>query len=76
MKATIKKIELLNEKYAYLDDNSIEGDEYSILYDKYISEIEAAIQAYTISPCDCKEDETTGTITEDVCNNCGRAQQQ
>ena len=32
------------------------------------------IQQYVISPCDCKEDETTGTMTEEVCNNCGRVE--
>lgn len=59
MKALLKKIKAINSKYC------------GTIWNR---ELEKAIQAYTISPCDCKEDETTGCITEDVCNNCGRAQ--
>lgn len=73
MKALLKKIEAINAKYWGLSlpyDPTI----YKKQYQEYMDELEAAIQAYTISPCDCKEDETTGCITEDVCNNCGRAQ--
>lgn len=73
MKTLLKKIESINTKYwgLVLENNS---DKYNKQHKKYMNEIRAAIQAYTISPCDCKDDETTGCINENVCNNCGRSQ--
>ena len=74
MKALLKKIEEINIKYETLNDDYIEGDEYSQLYDKYMADMESAIQQYVISLCDCTEEETTGLMTEEVCNICGKVQ--
>lgn len=32
------------------------------------------IQEYTMSNCDCTEEEITGHIIRSVCNNCGRVE--
>lgn len=75
MKALLNKISEINSKYwsMALEYNA---PKYKKRYEAYMNEIRVAIQAYTISPCDCKEDETSGCITEYVCNNCGRSQKQ
>lgn len=47
------------------------------LLENELDEIERILgdkREYAKSPCDCKEDETTGCISEFVCNNCGRVQ--
>jgi len=75
MKALLEKISKINTKHwgMVLESNLTK---YEKQHKAYMDEIGAAIQAYTISPCDCREDETTGCITEYVCNNCGRVQRK
>lgn len=73
MKKLLKKIGKINTKHwkmAFDSNPTI----YKKNYKAYMAELEEAIQQYTISHCDCAEDETTGSMTEEVCNICGRVQ--
>ena len=72
MKELLKKITEINEKHwamaIHIPTN------YKERYDEYMIDMEAAIQKYAKSLCDCTEEETTGCISEYVCNNCKRVQ--
>ena len=49
------------------------------LLENELDEIERILgdkMEYAKSFCDCKPEETTGCISEYVCNNCGRTQRQ
>ena len=73
MKAFLEKICEINSKHwgLVLESNPAKYKDY---HSAYMADIEAAIQNYVISFCDCKPEETTGCISEYVCNNCGRTQ--
>lgn len=73
MKKLLKRINEINNRHwkMVLEYNP---SKYKKQYDAYMTEMETAIQQYTISKCDCPEDETTGTMTEEVCNICGRVE--
>lgn len=73
MKKLLKKISEINSKHWGMATCAT-PKEYKRLYTKYMAELESAIQQYVISFCDCKPEETTGCISEYVCNNCGRTQ--
>ena len=73
MKALLKKIIEITEKNLGMF-TEFHPVKYQQMYEAYIAELEKAIQEYTISNCDCPEDETTGTMTEEVCNICGRVE--
>ena len=73
MKKLLKRIGRLNSKHWRM---VLEYDpvKYQVQYDAYMADLEKVIQQYVISHCDCTEEETTGCISEYVCNNCGRTQ--
>ena len=73
MKKLLEKITEINAKHWEMK-YEYNPEKYKKQYKAYMTEMGIAIQQYTISNCDCKEDETTGTMTEEVCNICGRCQ--
>ena len=73
MKKLIQEINGINVKHWGMILET-DAKKHGKLYSKYMTAIEKAIQQYVISFCDCKPEETTGSMTEEVCNNCGRTQ--
>ena len=71
MKNLEKKISAINEKYwgMFTEHSPIK---YQQMYEAYIKEMQALIIEYSKSHCDCSD--STGCISEYVCNNCGRTQ--
>lgn len=85
MKKILKKIS--EESYSfdtvikYLESKGFKfkKDKDDLWQEDYVEEIRlkdlfGMMHFYAISHCDCTEEETTGCISEYVCNNCGRVQ--
>ena len=73
MKNLLKKISEINAKHWKMK-YEYNSEKYKKQYKAYMAEMETAINKYTKSNCDCHEEETTGNMTDEDCNICGRVE--